>query len=403
VLRENAEFITRSTFEKGSRVPSPERAAMLRSLIRASAAVAFALLIAPAVPSAAPPPPPGLAYDEIVRVVVNATPPPPGNFQADLAAVNSPPAAASATPAPRKRGINIGNIAGVIAGGGGAGGIAGAVAGDMVSNAMENAVQNSLGAQFGALAAMARSFLQPHLLHYAYWNGWERVDDLAAQTATIRKCDIGQVIHLDLAKQTYTVYDPNAEPTSAPAPAPLRPARGRQAPPDPQQPGSAVADLTSATKGLGPLNIEGQRTTGYDSTTTFSMTQSIGSCRDGSASIEAVQYVSPLNQPAVKLCPIRRRPVPESADTAVTPASPTGGCRPTFTAHRSGPALPTSKLALYSLVTFGAGPAATPAPAASPAAGPGGIGFLTERGNLKTLGPADAGLFSIPQGFTKTP
>jgi hypothetical protein len=31
------------------------------------------------------------------------------------------------------------------------------------------------------------------------------------------------------------------------------------------------------------------------------------------------------------------------------------------------------------------------------------MGFLTERGNLKTLGPADEGLFGIPQGFTKTP
>ena len=36
-----------------------------------SAAVAFAVLIAPAVPSAAPPP--GLAYDEIVRGVLCAT------------------------------------------------------------------------------------------------------------------------------------------------------------------------------------------------------------------------------------------------------------------------------------------------------------------------------------------
>ena len=62
---------------------------------------------------------PGLAYDEIVRVVVNATPPPPGNFQADLAALSSAPTvAASPTPAPKKRGINLGNIAGVLAGGG---------------------------------------------------------------------------------------------------------------------------------------------------------------------------------------------------------------------------------------------------------------------------------------------
>src|ERR1700736_5892088 len=120
--------IVRSTRRQGRSVPSGETARMLiRSLLRVAAAVAFAALIAPAVPSAAPPP--GLAYDEIVRVVVNATPPPPGNFQADLAALTAPAVAASPTPAPKKRGIGIGAIAGALAGGG-AGAVAGAVAGD---------------------------------------------------------------------------------------------------------------------------------------------------------------------------------------------------------------------------------------------------------------------------------
>ena len=370
-----------------------------RSLLRVTAAVAFAALIAPAVPSAAPPP--GLAYDEIVRVVVNATPPPPGNFQADLAALNAPAVAASPTPAPKKRGLGIGAIAGALAGGG-VGGVAGAVAGNAMSNALDNAVQQSLGAQFGALAALAHGFLQPHLMRYAYLNGWERVEDVTAQTATIRKCDVGQIVHLDLAKKTYTVYDPNAEPTDAPAaPAPA-PRRGRAAPPDPQQPGTAVATLTSTTRALGALRIENQATAGYDSTTSFAMTQSTGSCRDGGASLDNVTYVAPITPPAVKSCPMRRRPVPETAD-AVVAAPPSGGCRPTFAMHRSGPTPPANRLALYSLVTFGAagGAAATPAPAASPGAGT--VGFLTERGNLKTLTQADTGLFGIPQGFTKTP
>ncbi|MBV9440937.1 MAG: hypothetical protein JOZ24_13180, partial [Candidatus Eremiobacteraeota bacterium] len=98
---------------------------MLRPLFRMCAAVAFALLLTPSSPAA---PGPGIAYDEIVRVIVNATPPPPGNFQADLAAVNAPVAAASPTPAPRRRGISLGNIAGVIVGGGSPGDVAGAVA-----------------------------------------------------------------------------------------------------------------------------------------------------------------------------------------------------------------------------------------------------------------------------------
>jgi hypothetical protein len=238
-------------------------------------------------------------------------------------------------------------------------------------------------------------------MRYAYLNGWERVEDVTAQTATIRKCDVGQIVHLDLAKKTYTVYDPNAEPTDAPAAPVAAPrGRGRAAPADPQAPGTAVATLTSTTKALGALRIENQATAGFDSTTSFAMTQSTGSCRDGGASLESVTYVAPITPPAVKSCPIRRRPVPETAD-AVVAAPPSGGCRPTFAMRRSGPTPPANRLALYSLVTFGAAAAATPAPAASPGAGT--VGFLTERGNLKTLGQADTGLFAIPQGFTKTP
>lgn len=82
---------------------------------------------------------------------------------------------------------------------------------------MDNALQQSLGTQFAVLGASFRSFLQPHLMHYAYYHGWERADDVSMQTATIRKCDIGQVYQLDLAKKTYTIYDPNSEPTPAAA------------------------------------------------------------------------------------------------------------------------------------------------------------------------------------------
>ncbi|HEX3551069.1 MAG TPA: hypothetical protein VHT53_11870 [Candidatus Elarobacter sp.] len=366
---------------------------MLRSLLRATAAIAFALLIAPPAPFAATGP--NVAYDEIVRVVVNATPPPPGNFQADVAALGSATAvAASPTPAPRKRGLNLGNLASVIAGGGGAGDVAGAAAGNVASNAMDNAVQASLGAQFGGLMAGARSFLTPHLLRYAYWNGWERVEDVSAQTATIRKCDAGQVIHLNLAAKTYTIDAPGAEPT--PGPPAAAPAR-RNAPSAPAQPGSGVATLTEATRVLGPLRIDNTPTTGYDTATTFAMKQSTGSCHDGGATIETTQYLSGLAQPTVNACPIRRPPVPTTASEAVS--APSGGCRPTFSAARSGPTPPANRLALYSLVRFSPANAATPPPGSAASA----IAFLTERGNLRTLSAADTGLFAVPAGFTRSP
>jgi len=361
---------------------------MLRSLLRLSAATAFAALLAPGFGSAAPTP--GLAYDEIVRIVVNATPPPPGNFQADVAALNtSQTAAASPTPAPKKRGFGgIGSIVGTIAGGGNP---AGAVGGAVASNAMDTAVQNSLGAQFGALGTGFANFLQPHLMRYAFWNGWERVEDVTGQTATIRKCDVGEVIQLNLAAKTYTIYTPSTEPL------PTAPAHGRAPAGPPAQPGTEVATLDNTTKSLGPLKIEGEPTSGYDTTTRVSTTQATGSCRNSSESMETVQYLAPLAPPAVNSCPVRP---PEGLPETATPPSPTG-CTPTLSMHRSGAAVPSGRLALYSLVTFGMGTQATPARGGS--AAPSSMGFLTERGNLKTLGPADAGLFGIPQGFTKTP
>ena len=374
----------------------PQVARMLRSLLRLSGAIAFALLMTPLAPSAAPAP--GLAYDEIVRVVVGATPPPPGAFQFDLAALSQAAAAPTPTPGAKRRGLGFGAIAGAVLTGS-PGAIGGAVADDAVSNAMDSTLQRSLGGQFAALGASIRGFLQPHLLHYAYENGWERIDDTTMQTATIRKCDIGQVVHLDLAKKTYTVYDPNSEPTAAPA-APTASHGSRATPPTNAPPGTTVADISMTTKALGPMRIDGEPTSGYESTAAFATTQSTGSCRDGSASIQTADYFSSRNRPTVTSCPVRRAPLPESASDLAAPSQSTGGCRPTLTFHQSGPAMPAGKLSLYTLVTMSGANGATPAPAPGNAAG---IGFLTERGNLKTLGIADAGLFSVPADFTKMP
>jgi hypothetical protein len=373
---------------------------MVRSLLRVGAAVALAALVSPLSPSAAPAP--GLAYDEIVRVVVGATPPPPGNFQADVASINSVASAATPTPAPRKRGIGFGAIAGAVLGGGGAGSIGGAIAGDAISNSMDNALQQSLGTQFAALGASIRGFLQPHMMHYAYYNGWERVDDVSMQTATIRKCDIGQVYQLDLAKKTYSIYDPNSEPTpAAAAPPPQRGARP-SAPGAPQPPGTAVADFSTTVKPLGPLRIDNQPTSGYSSTAAFATTQATGSCRNASVAITTDEYISSLSRPAVTSCPVRRAPIPQSANEAVAPPQTTGGCRPTMAFHTSGPPVPSGKLSLYTLVTMNGSAGATPAPAPA-SSGPSGIGFLTERGNVKSLGASDVALFGIPNDFTKTP
>ena len=233
---------------------------MLRSLLRAGAALAFAFLIAPAVRR--PRPPPGLAYDEIVRVVVNATPPPPGNFQADLAALNSRQAvAASPTPAPEKRGISLGNHRGR----------------DrrrrrrrrrgrrgrpatLISNAVENAVQASLGAQFGALGALARSFLQPHLMRYAYWNGWERVDDVTradGDDPQVRRRPGDPPRPRRARRMPSTIPAPSRPRRRRPAP-PVRGRGDRRRRPIRRSPAPPSSSLTEATRALGPLRMENQ-------------------------------------------------------------------------------------------------------------------------------------------------
>jgi hypothetical protein len=371
-----------------------EQQGMVRQLIRTSAAIAFAALLAPAVPEAAPAP--GLQYDEIVRIVVNGSPPPPGQFQADLAAVHSAtPVPVAQTPAPRRRGLgSLTNIAGAVLSGN-PNAIAGAAAGAAAENAMEGAMQRAIGAQFAALGSALASFLQPHQYRYAYWNGWERIDDVGAQTATIRKCDIGQIVQLDLAHKTYTISTPQDELNATPVPRTERRSTSPQAPARPQEPGTGVVSFNSTTRALGNQTIEGQAAAGYDTTTTFAMSQATGSCRNGSATFRLVEYVPSIPQPTVNQCPLRRPPpIPEEPAQAVAP--PSGGCRPTFSAQRNGPTPPSGRLALYTLMQMSGAQGATPAPG-------GGVGFLTERGNLKTLGGADAALFEIPQGFTKAP
>jgi hypothetical protein len=365
---------------------------MLRSFIRIAGAVAFALVLAPAAPSAAPPP--GIAYDEIVRVVVSGTPPPPGDFQNDLAAVNASPPAVAATATPRKHGLGaLGDLAGAVLSHNAPGAIAQGAASDALANSLEDSLQRQLGGEFDAVGNAIRGFMQPRVLHYAYWNGWERVEDDVAQTVTIRKCDIGRIIYLNLANKTYTIYDPSSEPSSAPF-APAARSERRPSPVATAQPGTAVAVLSETTKVVGPLHIDNVPTVGYDATTSFAMTRSIGSCHDANASLRSVQYLSSFSQPMVNACPVHHAPFPQTASDTVAVDPKSEGCRPTVTMRQSGPPVPKDRLALYSLVSLSA------ANAAHPDSKGNGIGFLTERGNIVTLGPADAGRFEVPRGYT---
>lgn len=375
---------------------------MIRSLFRLIAAVSLVSVL-PALSHAAPAS--GLQYDEIVRIIVGGSPAPaPGNFTADAAAIASP-ASVAATAAPRRHGGfgNLGALAGGILSGNVAGAVAGGVTDAVVGNAMDAQVDRIMAQTGGMLAGAMRGLTQGRLERHSFYSGWERVDDVAAQTAVITKCDLHQIIRLDLAKKTYSVTDPTAPAGESPATAPVAKGRhGREAAPPREEPGTAVADFSNVVKPLEPRKFEGLDTTGYDDTSTFAMTQATGSCRNGTFAFTTRAYYSRLATPQL-VCPlaipaVTRQRYPREPMNFVA----SGGCRPTFTAHKSGPNPPTQNLAMYQTIAMSgsAGTAATPNPSGSPVPG---FVFLTERGNLHSLGAANAGLFEIPADFTKAP
>ncbi|PZR56288.1 MAG: hypothetical protein DLM50_08440 [Candidatus Meridianibacter frigidus] len=298
----------------------------------------------------------GLAYDEVTKIVIGGPQPQPGTFAADFqAAVDAQKSLA--TPGSH-RGL-FGNIMNSM---------------DMAKNAMSMLKTGTA------------------TTHY-YLGGWERSDDAGAQTATISKFDRHQMIYLNLAKKTYRVVDTSVAPAME-TPPPMERARGGG---QPSQPGSGKLDISVSSNVLGPLVVENTPTTGYSTTFNLTMSQSTGSCSDGSFKTAMIEYVSRYLQPRVgsprvgsprAAMPRQRLSRPELA--ALRP-----GCTPTMSMHAMGGAQPPAgRLALWTLVTVsGSAPSAQ---------GPmsGGFSTLIERGNIRALGPADKSLFEIPAGFT---
>ncbi len=320
----------------------------------------------------------GMQYDEIDRLLAApATPPPPGSFAADVAAIESP------SPEPKKKHGLIGAIVS---------GNLSDLAGDQLSNAMTR----MLGPAFAELASLTQGRVE----RYSFYGSWTRVDDILAKTATIRKCDLHQLVELDLDKKTYRIVDTSPSPTAnvaAPVPGP---ARHPSPAASPEPPGSGILALTRTVRALGTMLIDGINTSHFASTNAIAMSQATGSCRNGSFSVTHDQYLSGFVQPHA-LCPVDFTATPARS----YPREPTqmvarGGCRPTVTESSSGPPEPSGKLALYSLMTLSSsGGAASGRPSSAPQS----FSFLTERGNVHALGVLDRNLFEIPSDYTKLP
>jgi hypothetical protein len=343
--------------------------------------------------------PVSLQYDEIVRVVVGqATPPPPGAFQADLAAIQNPPSDQTAQAPPKKHGF--GNLLGAVLSGQSPIDAAG-------DNLAENAVSNAMGGMLGSLNAFSAFMKGGKVARYTYYNGWERVDDTAAQTATISKFDRNQIITLDLAKKTYRTVDTSVQPATEATAAPSkRSSRSKPESGPPEQPGTAVVDLTRQGTALGSQVLDGISTSGYSNKMTLSMTQATGSCRNGSFSMSSSQYFSHLAEPQTSVAPSSAARPMERVPTDPRSVVSRGGCTPTFTVHNSGPTPPLGRFMMYSNVALQPQDASASNGSSSNGSSSGAstFAFVTERGNVHSLSPSvAAAMFEIPAGFVPEP
>lgn len=222
---------------------------------------------------------------------------------------------------------------------------------------------------------------------YYYLNDWEREDDPGKQTATIFRPDRKQIIHLDLAKKTYTIEDMGSA-TPAPA-APQPPSQPNQPQPSPQ-PGTGKQDITVSSSLIGPKTIDGVATTGYRSDVKVVTTEATGSCQNGTFEATIDDYKSSIIPPNAHTSDALKHSMSISPTAYTRP----GGCTPTETMHKAvGATAPEDRLSLWEIMTFKGGQ--------QPGQGQQSFATYIERGNVKILGPGDAGLFDVPAGFTK--
>jgi len=161
------------------------------------------------------------------------------------------------------------------------------------------------------------------------------------------------------------------------------------------QPGSGVLDISETSKVLGPKTLENVQTTGYSQDFKMVASHSTGSCRDGTFEASMVQYVSTYADPTAGGGAHASggfhfaRPSPVQFATG-------SGCRPKMTFHHAGNAAPPSdRLAMWMIMGLGGNTQTSQGQVG------GGFKTLIERGNVRVLGPSDAGLFDVPAGFTK--
>jgi hypothetical protein len=247
------------------------------------------------------------------------------------------------------------------------------------------------GGLFGMISSAMNIMKSGSASTYYYLSNMERMDSFTDNTAEIQLPDKNQVIHLDLTDKTYWITTGNTAPMGPAAPAPPQP--GPTQTMAPAQPGTVKVAITVSTTSLGSMNLGGVNASGYKMSFKVVSSNATGSCSNGTFSTSITEYLSQYAEPSIKW------PSAGTAKPSVTEpelSSFKAGCKPTITARANiGPKAPTGRLAVWELLTLNA------SGSANPQTGSGGISTVIERGDIRTLGSGDSGLFKPPAGFTQ--
>jgi hypothetical protein len=237
----------------------------------------------------------------------------------------------------------------------------------------------------GVIAAAARQ-KDGVVYHYSFLGTSVRVDDVAAQKATIGRPDKGEVEYLDLKAKTYTTVGGDAakallEPSVAALVKAAIPA------PPPASPTATVAFKVGATQTpIGDRTFGDIATKGIDYTLSMKSESTSEACGNVTVSADSVAYFDPSREERVKYSDADNDP-----EQMLRAMQSGRGCIASFdgTIPPRDPLF--KRFFLYSRNRISFTIASLPTP----------IDVLTivERGNVKPLTAADASLFEIPAGF----
>lgn len=216
----------------------------------------------------------------------------------------------------------------------------------------------------------------------------EREEYPSLQTATITDCTARTITTLDLAKKTYKVVSmdqPETPSSSGPA--------STSSTPSPIKDDGTKVSMVVTTKALGPKDVDGQPTSGYNSDIKMTATKPTGESSTSDMNVTA--YYAAMARPSLN-CTLGSASGPSqmrasSAQYALAMKAMMSHNDPRFKVTASGPPLPAGQLAMFEVAAFSSDKSEGKAFAA-----------VTERGNVRPISASDPA-FSVPPDFTKEP